>query len=189
MNLELTKSNKTMSNDLLRIQEETEEEFIHIADELMNNYAIETHESLFRIIEIEFYWNSPKHQDASTYERKYVNPKQGDWFFHYSGVDIALRNDEINGYGGILIRAIFDVNSKENKPIYNGPMICAMKLFSGTNAFSESIKTRIIKHKFKQAIIQKGKRKGQGNNAKSGGTDKLNYRFFISPNDPGLRNQ
>ena len=43
------------------------------------------------------------------------------------------------------IRGIF--NLTENKP-YKGPMVSAMKLFSGTNAFNNSIQTRIVEHKF-----------------------------------------
>lgn len=169
--------------NFFNISHETEEEFEGIAFQLFNNYAIENHDSIFRIIDVEFYWTSANHKDDSTYKRKHVNPNQGEWFFHYSGVDIALKNEEIGGYGGILIRGICDIGNKE-KTIYKGPMVCAMKLFSGTNAFSESIKTKIIEcDKFKVAKILKGPRIGLGNNAKGSGTDKLTYRFFIDPND------
>ena len=166
--------------DFLRIEKETEKEFHGIADKLFNNYAVQNHDSIFRIIEIEFYWTSANHKDDSTYQRKHVDPRQGEWFFHYSGVDIALKNEKTGGYGGILIRGIYDINEKR---IYKGPMVCAMKLFSGTDVFSESIKTRIIEHEFRKAEISKDKRIGLGNNAKQSGTDKLNYRYFIDPND------
>ena len=82
--------------DFLKIINETEREFETIAHMLFDNFAIQTHTALYRFIEIEFYWNSPNHVDNSTYQRKYVNPKSGDWFFHYSGVDIALKNDQAN---------------------------------------------------------------------------------------------
>jgi hypothetical protein len=72
------------------------------------------------LIEIEFYWASPGHTDNSTYQRNHVDPKHGDWFFHYSGVDIALKNEILDGFGGILIRGIYSL--KENK-IYKGPMV------------------------------------------------------------------
>jgi hypothetical protein len=78
--------------ELLKIEKETE--FENIAQILFDNYAIQTHSALYRFIEIEFYWNSPSHIDNSTYKRKHVDPKAGDWFFHYSGVDIALKNEE-----------------------------------------------------------------------------------------------
>lgn len=169
-----------MKTNFLKIEKETEEEFKGIAQKLFNNYAIQNHYSVFRIIEIEFYWNSPTHKDESTYSRKYVDPGQGEWLFHFSGVDIALRNENIGGYGGILIRGIYDINEKK---IYDGPMVCSMKLFSGTDVFSESIKTKIVEYEFREAKILKSCRIGLGNNAKISGTDKLNYRYYIDPND------
>jgi hypothetical protein len=167
-----------MKIDFLKIKHETEDEFVKIANELLNNYAIQNHDSIYRLIEVEFYWTSPNHKDFSTYDRKHVDPKHGDWFFHYSGVDIALKNEKIKGFGGILIRGIYSLKEKN---IYKGPLVCAMKLFSGTSAFEESIKTKIIEYNFNKAEVQKSPRKGLGENAKQSGTDKLNYRFFINP--------
>ena len=164
--------------NFLNIIKETEEEFESIASSLFNNFAIQTYNALYRFVEIEFYWNSANHVDNSTYQRKYVDPKSGDWFFHYSGVDIALKNEQTGGYGGILIRSIYDINTDV---IYKGPMVCAMKLFSETNAFTESIKTHVIAHTFIKAEILKSNRIGLGLNAKENGADKLNYRFVINP--------
>jgi hypothetical protein len=164
--------------DFLKIITETEEEFETIAQKLFDKYAIQTHNTLFRFVEIEFYWNSPNHIDNSTYQRRYVDPKMGDWFFHYSGVDIALKGEDSRGYGGILIRSIFDINANK---IYKGPMVCAMKLFSETNAFTESIKTKVIEYDFEKSKIIKTGRIGLGQNAKQNGADKLNYRFIIDP--------
>lgn len=165
--------------NFLNIVNENEIEFQNIAQLLFDNYAIETHDALYRMIEIEFYWNSKTHQDKTTYERKHVNPKSGDWFFHYSGVDIALKNEETGGYGGILIRSLYNI---ETKLVTKGPMVCAMKLFSGTNAFSESIKTKIVPHDFAKSVIITKPRFGLGKNAIEAGTDKLNYAFMINPN-------
>lgn len=165
-----------MNPDFLKIEKETEEEFEAIANKLMNDYAIVNNESVYRLTEIEFYWTSPSHRDESTYKQRHLKPKNGDWFFHYSGVDIALRNDDIGGYGGILIRGIYSLKEKKR---YNGPRVCVMKLFSGTSAFEESIKTRIIEYKFEHKQVQKSKRVGLGKNAVNCGTDKLLYRFTI----------
>ena len=168
--------------EFLNIIKETEEEFETIACNLFDNFAIQTHNALYRFVEIEFYWNSPNHIDNSTYQRKYVDPKSGDWFFHYSGVDIALKNEKTGGYGGILIRGIYDINQKI---IYKGPLVCAMKLFSETNAFTEYIKTKVIAYTFEKSSILKSERVGLGQNAKENGANKLNYRFIIDPkNDP-----
>ncbi len=166
--------------DFLKIIDETEIGFKTIANILINHYAIQTHDSVFRMIDLEFYWDSQTHEDKSTYPRNHVNPKAGDWFFHYSGVDIALKNE--NGHGGILIRGIYDTNEKAEKRIYKGPMVCAMRLFSGTSAFGDSIKTRIVTHKFdEKKQLKYGPRKNLGQNAITSGTDQLNYRFFITP--------
>jgi hypothetical protein len=165
--------------DFLKIVNETEKEFETIASMLFNNFVIQADKALYRFVEIEFYWNSSNHIDNSTYQRKHVDPKSGDWFFHYSGVDIALKNEQTGGYGGILIRSIYDI---DKKAITKGPMICAMKLFSGTNAFTESIKTKVVAHTFEKSEIIKGNRIGLGLNAKENGSDKLNYRFVINPN-------
>lgn len=164
--------------NFLKITNESPDGFKTIAQKLFNDYAIQTNDSLFRLIEIEFYWNSESHIDKSTYARKYVDPKTGDWFFHYSGVDIALRDEETGGYGGILIRGILDVN---NHRIFKGPQVCVMKLFSETNAFSESIKTRIIEHKFEDAVITSTQRIGLSKSPILDGADKLSYRFTINP--------
>lgn len=165
--------------DFLKITDETEVGFKTIANILINQYAIQTHDSLFRMTDLEFYWDSQTHEDKSTYKRNYVDPKAGDWFFHYSGVDIALKNE--NGHGGILIRGIYDTNEKAKKRIYKGPMVCAMRLFSGTSAFNRSIQTQIIVHEFDRKELSQTQRKNLGQNAVTSGTDQLNYRFFITP--------
>lgn len=166
-----------MSLDILKIKSETPSEFERIANSLLNNYAIQNQDSIYRLTEIEFYWNSDTHQDASTYKRKHVDPENGSWFFHYSGVDIALKNEK--GHGGILIRGIFSM--KEQK-VYRGPMVCAMKLFSGTSVFAESIKTRIIEYQSEVKQINKTPRVGLGKNAINSGTDQLEYRYTIDLN-------
>ncbi len=162
--------------EFLKITQETEEEFRRIAEKLFYEFAIQTKESKFRILELEFYWKSPSHNDESTYMRKYTNPSNGEWFFHYSGVDIALRNDSINGFGGILIRRIQDLKTKQ---IFNGPQVCAMKLFSGINAFSKDFTTRIIDYKFNDGNIEKTERIGLGKNPKTNNFNKYHYRFII----------
>ena len=165
-----------MIPSFLKIETESVGEFDNIADQLMNNYAIQNHESLFRLTEIEFYWSSKSHIDTCTYNRKHTNPKNGDWFFHYSGVDIALRSEKLNGFGGILIRRVYSV--KERK-IYKGPMVCAMKLFSATSAFSKSIETKIVRHEFERKKFHKTPRIGLGKNAEESGTKLIEYRYVI----------
>jgi hypothetical protein len=166
-----------MELDFLNITDESEKGFQFIAEKLFNEWAIQTHESVYRITEIEFYWNSKSHIDKSTYQRIHVNPKSGEWFFHYSGVDIALKNETNGGYGGILLRAVYDL---KNKKPYKGPMVCAMRLFSGTNAFIETIKTKIIPYTFSESEIKNSERIGLGKNAIENDAQKFQYRFLIT---------
>ena len=167
-----------MTLDFLTILKETEDEFEKIAQVLFDSYVIKTHNANYRLVEIEFYWNSKNHKDNSTYKRNHVDPETGDWFFHYSGVDIALKNEETGGYGGILIRSIYDI---DKKMLTKGPMVCVMKLFSENNAFSQSIKTQIIPHEFNKSSVIKRQRIGLGQNAEENGANKLNYAFLIDP--------
>ena len=48
---------------------------------------------------------------------------------------------ETGGYGGILLRAIYDLKDQKT---FKGPLVCVMKLFSGNNAFTGMIKVKII---------------------------------------------
>jgi hypothetical protein len=166
--------------DFLMINSEAEDasyfenRFKEISNKLFNEFVIESHNSLYRITEIEFYWNAPNHIDGSTYKRKYVDPETGQWFFHYSGVDIALKGT--NGYGGILLRSVYDIKTNF---LYKGPLVCAMRLFSGTNAFEDTIDTKIIKYQFPANQIKQTTRIGLGKNAQENGADKLLYRFII----------
>ncbi|MFD0751292.1 hypothetical protein ACFQZS_14170 [Mucilaginibacter calamicampi] len=161
--------------DFLNITQESQQKFKEIAETLFNAYAIKTHDTLYRITEVEFYWYSDSHKDHSTYKRKHVFPNAGQWFFHYSGVDIALKNDT-GGYGGILIRGLHD-----GEHFVNGPMVCAMKLFSCTDAFSPTIQTHIVRHHFHKLDAVPLQRVGLGKNAVDSGTDQFLYRFQIKP--------
>jgi hypothetical protein len=157
---------------------EFEVEFKAIAEILFSEYAIQTQESTYRITDVEFYWKSKSHPDESVYKRTYVFPNAGEWFFHYTGVDIALKNDE-ESYGGILIRGIYDIGGQKK---YTGPMVCAMRLFSGTNAFENMIPTRIIKNITPFPAIEplQSMRKNLGKNAITHDAHKRQYRFYIN---------
>ncbi len=60
-------------------------------------------------------------------------------------------------------------------------MVCAMRLFSGTNAFKETIKTRLVPHSFDKRQTNTGQRIGLGKNALENDANNLQYRFFINP--------
>ena len=129
--------------------------FNEIAKNLMFNYIIKKGKTRFAIIEIEFYLYSDKHQDYITYPR---NIDAGNWFFHSSGVDLTFQSKGISlkyhdgkeqytlqkdaSFGGILIRGLYNLNSKENnnendKYIF-GPQKCVNLLWDNFNAFESS---------------------------------------------------
>lgn len=155
--------------DFLNIKKGGSEEFHAIAQKLFDEYVIQANNIKYRLAEIEFYWHSEKHPDKCTYPRIHVNPKTGDWFFHYSGVDIALKSDD--GYGGILIRSIYNIEKKE---LTKGPMISSMKLFSENNAFG-SITTSIIREKLNTSAIKTDVRVGINPQ-----NDNPNYKYNFS---------
>lgn len=174
--------------DLLTIKRETQEEFKEIAVTLMRNYIIQTHSSKYRMTDLEFYWHSATHPDKSTYNRKHAFPEAGQWFIHYSGVDIALKNNT-GGFGGILIRGIHDID--KDLP-FNGPMVSSMRLFSCADAFSPVVHPHIIPYKVEVtdgAEVIPLPRVGMGQNAKDSGTADSLYRFqFDLKYDTGKRN-
>lgn len=59
-----------MNIDFLTINNPSETEFKAIAYKLFHEYAIQTYDSIYRIVELEFYWNHVNHLDGSTYKRK-----------------------------------------------------------------------------------------------------------------------
>jgi hypothetical protein len=160
--------------------EPSENGFKSIAERLMKGYAFSAHRNIYRLMEIEFYWHGTNHKDESTYHRRHADPDSGQWFFHYSGVDIALKNEK--GYGGILIRAVEEQKDNERKLI-KGPMVVAMKLFSGHDV-TQPIVTRLIEYSLNSENyhVTASVRKGLGKNAsESGFADKL-YRFELKIN-------
>ena len=163
-----------MNTEFLKIIEENSLGFQKIADKLFNEFVIKSQESKYQLLELEFYWHSENHQDKSTYNRNHVQPERGDWFFHYSGVDIALK-DENGGYGGILIRKIKQLESNK---IYSGPMVCAMRIFSEISAFNESSMPRLIAHKHLRTEIISATRIGLGKNSEINDMKEKSYRFI-----------
>lgn len=170
-----------MFPEFLTITNEADEEFLKIAEVLLNHYVIRNHVSEYRITELEIYWTSINKVDKCVYERKHVNPSCGQWFIHFTGVDIALKNKD--GYGGVLIRSLYDLGAEEiNLKHFKGPLVCAMKIFSGMNAFSANECPSLQKKELKYEKIIRGPRKGLGKNAIESSTDKLDYNFSIKIN-------
>ena len=90
-----------------------------IAKNLLNNFVIRKGEKMYRLIEIEFYYNITDTANI-TYKRE---TKAGEWFNHDFGVDLTFKSDK-NAYGGILIRSI-----ECNGTFTNGPINSRQLLF------------------------------------------------------------
>ena len=82
--------------------------FENIALELINNYDLKINNKRYQLAELEFYFFCKEHPDGYTYNH---NEHAGKLRFHYSGVDITLRSKNDNGYGGILVREIIDLET------------------------------------------------------------------------------
>ena len=100
--------------------------FKDIAKNLLNNFVIRKGDELYRMVEIEFYYNLTDTAHI-TYKRM---AEAGEWFNHDYGVDLAFKSNE-KSYGGILIRSI-ECNGK----FCNGPLKTRALLFQ-FDAFGE----------------------------------------------------
>jgi hypothetical protein len=121
MTINLTIDKKNIDND-----------FNRIASELMNNWILKVESKKYRIAEIEFYFKSDFHNDIYIHGHDLQKRKE-KWYFHGSGVDITFGSNEF--YGGILIRAIYDLTNQ--KYIY-GPLNSVTEIFSNVKSVYES---------------------------------------------------
>lgn len=109
-----------------------DEGFQRIANDLLNNWVIKVEDALYRITEIEFYYRDEarKHDDSYVHGHK-IQKQKGKWYFHGSGIDLTFGDGE--AYGGILIRAICQVNEGKGKYCY-GPLNCILEIFSNLSS-------------------------------------------------------
>lgn len=105
----------------------------------------------FRLLEVEFYYHSKEHPDP--YPHKDVQQAQtGYWYFHrcptksgslshhrtgnsyrngtFKGLDISLGSKKKKSYGGVLIRSLFDLKTKE---VVCGPSLCVDAILSASS--------------------------------------------------------
>jgi len=98
--------------------------FKEIAEMLFQNFHIEKGEVRYDFLEIEYYSSLIDKNENITYKRIC---EAGNWFPHYSGVDIAFKSDE-KQYGGILIRSLLKTQNNQTEFIA-GPLRCSCELF------------------------------------------------------------
>lgn len=145
-------------------EEKADDVFKTIALELMTKYAIKA-KNIYSLIEIEFYlYKEGVHQDTAVYPRF---SHAGDFFYHYSGIDISFETDiEIMTFGGILIRSLKNIDTGE---IIAGPLRCKDELLN------EGVLPQIIMHKVDVVKIDKTTRQG----ISKGGKENNEYRFYV----------
>jgi hypothetical protein len=90
--------------------------FSKIAKDLIVNKKLKINDSVFAFIDLEFYYHHPKHRDKYADGVDHTR-ELGQLEMHRYGVDLSLgpKNDEDKnqGFGGILIRGLYCVDSKE----------------------------------------------------------------------------
>jgi len=111
------------------VQAPTNHHFDEVAWHLLNSAVLLVGEERFRLREIEFYLHSPLHQDVDSHCNSRQG-KYGQWYFHRfknpekypnqirKGIDLTFGHAAQSIYGGILIRAISTLETKE---IIDGP--------------------------------------------------------------------
>lgn len=103
-----------------------------MAEKLFNQYALFINYKPFRLTEIEFYYHHPEAHPDPFVHRDVLQREMGVWYFHktganyrsgtFKGMDITFGNESIPTFGGILIRAVEEIDPPENY-IY-GPSKC-----------------------------------------------------------------
>lgn len=196
-------------NNLLNIinfkkREEYQTDFDRIARKLLNSYKLITPRNSYIIREIEFYYYAENHTDF--YCHKSIRQlNKSTFYFHrfkdpekylrlrQKGIDITFGNQK-NTYGGILIRAIQNINSEDiftgigkltNQIIdeIGGPKEIQKLYKSDDNVFNKNSSLHLLCSDNNQLKIFKKCR--QGLNQKPSDSDKfyLNsaYNYFTYP--------
>lgn len=111
--------------------------FQQIADLLLNNTTLNIAGQAHRLLEIEFYYNGPKHPDPFAHGDP-IQKTQLRWYFHrdegsyrggsFKGLDISFGST--NAFGGILIRTI----EKPDGSLVNGCSLCVDHILATTNS-------------------------------------------------------
>ena len=137
--------------------------FKEIAEMLFQNFHIEKGDIRYDFLEIEYYSSLTDENEKITYKRIC---EAGDWFPHYSGVDIAFKSDE-KQYGGILIRSLLKTQNNQ-KEFIAGPLRCSCELFNGLlNVNGNTAPLRLVEHVQEKKNIEYTIRQGIVSDKKS----------------------
>lgn len=103
-------------------------DFINIANDLLNKSTMTINGKKHRIVEVEFYLHNAVHADKYTHMNR-DQSKSGFFYFHkhkngsykggtYKGMDITFGDEDSNVFFGILIRSIQNMETSE---VIQGP--------------------------------------------------------------------
>ena len=120
-----------LSEITLKNKSNIQQYFNEVADFLFHHIAIKAGECIFTFLEIEFYYYKQGIFEGPLFNCTYPRTrKAGQFFWHYSGIDICFEsNEEERTFGGILIRSLM----KNDQEIIAGPMCCSDELMNCCN--------------------------------------------------------
>lgn len=120
-----------LSEITLKNKSNIQQYFEEVADFLFQHIAIKAGECIFTFLEIEFYYYKQGNLEGPLFNCTYPRTrKAGQFFWHYSGIDICFEsNEEERTFGGILIRSLM----KNGQEIFAGPMCCSDELMNCCN--------------------------------------------------------
>lgn len=130
--------------DTVSSKDGIESKFSEIAEDLLLKTEIKIGEDIrYTLEEIEFYYYKKdvfeEGYNICTYPR---DCDAGDFFWHYSGVDICFKSYD-DAFGGILIRSMRKKVGDTDEGIIGGPMRCAIDLANCCAKTGESLKLEI----------------------------------------------
>lgn len=116
-----------------------EEKFDLLSRKLLKNFKLMVGDEKYSIEEVEVYYYSNDHKDEYVHKNK-DQLKNAKWYFHqygigvyksgtYKGLDMTFGND-VDKYGGILIRSIMNINTNE---FITGPCNCVNHMLKKFN--------------------------------------------------------
>lgn len=164
-----------------------QEECSKIAKELFCNWCINCNGKEYYLAEIEFYYYDSRYYKQNKKQFKWQKVtyardgyKAGNLFYHLSGIDICFEsnyNDQEAKFGGILIRAIKEVNDK-NGTIIAGPLVCKDEILNACKGGDMPLLCEATK---KRNLTPKATYRALGNDDIDKDNDKL--CFFDSNKD------
>ncbi len=102
--------------------------FDEVASYLFHHVGIIAGKDIFTFVEVEFYYYKKGVFNGRLFNCTYPRSRSaGQFFWHYSGIDICFDSDEEKEiFGGILIRSLM----KNGKEIIAGPMRCSDEIMN-----------------------------------------------------------